>query len=250
MHMKRNTFIIIIILSLCFSINSSGCVNWHETNNKATNVKSSPQDKQTNQSTETNKDYIKMYDSMITDWKSALADFNNENYGNSKLSFDFYDMDLSEPAKAYYAIYDIDSNGTPELILRKVSPNEDIIAYIFTIKDGKIIDIFGNDELGELQEVPWSRAGSSTILSNGLIDSTEGGYTIYKIDEDGCSVIEFASGEPYDYPDEAHLADAKWRYYVNNAEVDYDSYVKYLKENGYSVGEDNTLATINWIILN
>ena len=158
-------------------------------------------------------------------------------------------MSDTKSAKGYYALYDIDGNGTPELILRKANNDEDIIAYIFTIKDDKTVNIFGYDSVGNLSEVPWSRVGSSYILSNGIIDSMNGDYAIYKIADDGCSVVEVASSEPYDYPDMANLADAKWRYYANGVPVDYDAYVQNLKEHGYTEGGDNDSAIIDWVSL-
>ncbi|MCL2462559.1 MAG: hypothetical protein FWF44_07830 [Defluviitaleaceae bacterium] len=196
--------------------------------------------------------YDKAYAPIIAEWKLALYKLINDgdpgNPYDGDLSFQFYDNDTS-PVEAYYALYDIDGNGTPELILRKVKGYEDIIAYIFSIKDGKAVDIFGNDDFyGGPKEVPWSRVSSSSILSNGLIDSMYG--NIYKIADDGCSVAELASCEPYDYPDEADLAEAKWKYYINNVQVDYDFYVQYLSEHGYLVGGNNTLAIIDWININ
>ncbi len=195
-------------------------------------------------------DYIKVYDSLIVEWKSALSSFKSGDYSwDGMLSFGFYDMSDTKSAKGYYALYDIDGNGTPELILRKANNDEDIIAYIFTIKDDKTVNIFGYDSVGNLSEVPWSRVGSSYILSNGIIDSMNGDYAIYKIADDGCSVVEVASSEPYDYPDMANLADAKWRYYANGVPVDYDAYVQNLKEHGYTEGGDNDSAIIDWVSL-
>ncbi|MCL2767120.1 MAG: hypothetical protein FWE49_00090, partial [Synergistaceae bacterium] len=101
--------------------------------------------------------------------------------------------------------------------------------------------------LGNLREVPWSREGSSVILSNGLIDSMEGDYTIYRIADDGYSVAAVASSNPYDYPDEASRAEAEWRYYINGELVDYDFYVQSLNKRGYVVGGDNALAVIDWV---
>lgn len=192
---------------------------------------------------------MKLYHPLINEWKSAFNNFISGNYNrNEKLSFSFYSMSLKNP-QAYYALYDIDGNGTPELILRKVDSYEDIIAYIFTIKDGEAINIFGNDFMGRLREVPWSRHGASVILSNGLIDSTNGDFTIYKMTDDGYDVAEFASMEPYDYPDEASLALAKWRYYVNYEQVDYDTYDQYLNLHGYKIDRNNELAKIDWVAL-
>ncbi|MCL1941119.1 MAG: hypothetical protein FWG09_04180, partial [Synergistaceae bacterium] len=134
------------------------------------------------------------YKEALAEWKSAYDKAVNEGnpYGGS-LAFDFYDNGDPGSAKAYYALYDIDGNGTPELILRKTNKYEDIIAYIFAVKDGKAVNIFGyyGKELssmeGKPREVPWSRDGASIILASGLIDSTEGDYAIYIMGGDGCS---------------------------------------------------------------
>ncbi|MCL1875560.1 MAG: hypothetical protein FWF87_04810 [Synergistaceae bacterium] len=194
------------------------------------------------------------YKGVLAEWESSYTKAVNERDADSGgLSFEFYDMSDLGSAKAYYALYDIDGNGIPELILRKTSSYEDIIAYIFTIKNGKAVNIFGyygkdfSYMEGKPREVPWSRAGSSVILSSGLIDSTDGDYAVYRIADDGYSVIKFASSEPYDYPDEASLDEAEWRYYANNKQVDYDAYVRHLNEHGYKIGGNNTRAKIDWV---
>ena len=197
-------------------------------------------------------DYAVIYNVQIAEWKSALGNYKNGVYpGTDVFMFDFYSMSGygagSDSVRAYYAFYDIDGNGTMELILRRENASEDIISYIFTINNEAIISIFGYDEKAIPREVPWSRIGSSMILKNGFIDSTNGNYTIYEINDDGCSVNELASEEPYDYPDQASLASAKWRYYINGKLVEYGYYVNYLKERGYKVAGNNALAEIDWI---
>ena len=115
------------------------------------------------------------------------------------------------------------------------------------MKDGKAVNVFGYDDDGKPIEVPWSRSGSSDILANGWIDGMGGGFTIYKIANDGCSVTEIAAQEPYDYPDMASLGLAKWRYYIYGKQVDSDYYVKYLEDRGYVFHEKHELADIKWI---
>ena len=189
--------------------------------------------------------YRKTYDALIAEWKSALNKYKNQGYAAGEMLNFFYDSG-DDSVKADYALYDIDGNGTVELILRKRNRYEDIIAYIFSIKDGKPINVFGYDKDGLPIEVPWSRAGSSVILANGLIDSIGGGYAIYKIAENGYTVTRIAYSEPYDYPDEANLAEAEWRYYANGEQVSYDFYVQYLNEQGYSMEANNAPAVIHW----
>jgi len=193
-----------------------------------------------------NPDYRKAYDALITEWKSALNKYVNQGYAaDDMLDFSFYD-NSADSVKAYYALYDIDGNGTVELILRKQNRYEDIIAFIFSIKDGKPINVFGYDKEGLPIEVPWSREGSSVILANGLIDSIGGDYSIYKIAENGYTVKKIAYSEPYNYPDEANLAEAEWRYYANGEQVSYDYYVQNLNEQGYSMEAINAPAVIHW----
>jgi len=164
-------------------------------------------------------DYGRIYDPIIAEWKSAYENVIDEDkpYSEDALSFSFYDMDNIHSISAYYALYDIDGNGIMELILRKESSFEDIISYIFSINNGKAVNIFGYDDSGIPIEVPWSRVGASDVLSNGLIDCIAGDYAIYRITDDGCHVTKIASSDPYDYPDEASLADAKWNFYINNS---------------------------------
>ena len=171
---------------------------------------------------------ISHYADLITEWKTT-----NELEGYT----------------TYYALYDIDGNGIKELILRKENDYYDVIDYIYSIKDSKPINVFGYSGNGEPIGVPWSRYGSSVILNNGLIDSTYGDYSIYKIADDGYTAIMIAKAEPYDYPDEASKAEAKWRYFIGDKWVDdYGIYAKYLDEQGY-VWDGNTEANIDWLKL-
>ena len=149
-------------------------------------------------------DYFEIYAPLLEEWESAyIGVINGGNPYDWSLYIDFYDMGDLSSVKAYYALHDIDDNGIPELVLRKESAYEDIIAYIFTVKDDSIVNIFGENYFGDQAEVPWSRVGSSIILSSGLIDSTAGDYCIYRIADDGCTAIRVAQSEPYDYADEA-----------------------------------------------
>ena len=191
-------------------------------------------------------DYNTIYQPLITEWETAFNKYlNHTSSYTDMLDFSFYDLSINSTA-AYYAIYDIDNNGISELILRNENGGEDIISYIFTIKDEKPINIFGYNNNQPIQ-VPWSRGGAGKILSNGLIDCEECSYSIYKISNNGYTVTILAESEPYNYPDEADLAMADWKYYINNTQVtNYDSYVQALQAEGYSLGEDNELAVIDW----
>lgn len=253
--MNRYKFATAILL---FCISIAGCSHLDNVTMRETTAENFSKTEQTDQITELDKinfyetetDKVIDYNSLILEWEAARNTFANGNYtGTEMLSFSFYNMSPSDCVKAYYALYDIDGNGTQELILRKVNSHEDIIAYIFTTKDSESINLFGYDDQGAWCEVPWSRVGSSNILSNGLIDSINGDYAIYKIDDSGFDLRKIVSREPYDYPDEANLALAKWRYYADNTQVDYDDYIQHLEEHGYAVNENNTLASIDWIEL-
>ena len=192
-------------------------------------------------------DYYTIYEPIIAGWRSAYQNaLSGSGTFDEAFSFSFYSGDSPDNMKAYYAIYDIDGNGIPELILRKECRYEDIIAYIYSSSDGTACNIFGYDDEGFPREVPWSRVGASIILSTGLIDSNNGDYAIYNIAADGCSAEKIASCEPYNYPDEASLAQAEWRYYVYDTQVDYDEYVRFLDTQGYVVNGDNAPAAIEW----
>jgi hypothetical protein len=169
-------------------------------------------------------DYNKAYSTLITEWK-------NDN-DNTTVS---------------YALYDINGNGIEELILVHSYYG---IAYVYTLKDGKPINLFGYGENNTPNEVPWSRYGSIEILANGLINSMNGDYSIYKIADDGYSVIRIAKEEPYDYENEASRALAKWRYYVMGEIVDEKTYNKFLSKQGYKLNESNAAANIDWKIIN
>jgi hypothetical protein len=163
-------------------------------------------------------DYYETYAPLIVEWTSALNIYKSTgNPQNGMFSFGFYAGSVSSNAKAYYALYDIDGNGTPELILRKEQDTEDIIAYVFALKDGEPINLFGyhddkspSDMVGLPREVPWSRVGSSLILDNGLIDCYDGDNAIYKISGNGYSVVKLASSQPHDYSDGAGKAEIDW----------------------------------------
>ena len=189
-------------------------------------------------------DYEKVYTPIINEWQTAFHNFIKEDYKSGMLSFSFYGG-YDPTSKAYYALHDIDNNGILELLLKEESSFEDTIAYIFTIKDNKPINIFGYDG-DSLIEVPWSRAGSSSILANGLINSLAGDYSIYKIADDGYTVLKIASSEPYNFPDMASLADADWRYYINSTQVTYEFYAQYLSDQGFNLTGEKTFAAFDW----
>ncbi|MDR2939730.1 MAG: tetratricopeptide repeat protein [Clostridiales bacterium] len=193
-------------------------------------------------------EYIGLYDTLLAEWQSAANRYiNNTGTMNEIFDFGFYSNSPSS-FKTYHSFYDIDDNGITELLLKKQNGHgEDIIAYIFSIKGGEPVNLFGYNDGGLPYEVPWSRVGSCKILDNGLIDCGDGNYTIYKIADNGYSVKELASTEPYGYPDEANKAKAKWRNYINGEEVGYDFYVQFLEQNGYTINRDNILADISWI---
>ena len=203
-------------------------------------------------SNEAENDYYDLYENIINEWKLAMNNYVSGNFAaGDSLSFHFNNGSAdSDSMRAYYALYDIDGNGIPELILRKYSRHEDIIAYIFSLKDGLPINVFGSYDEGLYEglpyEVPWSRVGSSRILANGFIDSTDGDYSIYGIGSDGYSVIKVASAEPYDYPDQAGLAEAKWRYYLDDIEVEYSEYSQYLEEQVFAANGNDAFSIINW----
>ena len=208
-----------------------------------------PDDQAISHDGNTENDFRIIYKPIIDGWKSSYESvLNGGNPFDEDYSFWFYNG-ANDTIEAYYALYDIDSNGIPELILKRVCSYEEIIAYIFSFENGVAVNVFGYDGDGRPREVPWSRAGSSVVLSNGIIDSTVGDYTIYKISDDGCNVTKIASSEPYDYSDMAGLAEANWRFYVNGAQVDYDMYVQYLKTQGYNISGNNALAIIDWDII-
>ena len=196
-------------------------------------------------------EYLEVYGEVLATWKSDLKrHINDEQIFGMTFEFWFYNG-YTDKVKTYYALYDIDGNGVKELLLKKQNDSyEDIIAYIFTIYNGKPINLFGYDDIsGAPREVPWSRVGSCGILKSGLIDCYYADYAVYKINGAGDSVVEFASSEPYDYPDEASKAEAEWRYYISGVEVDYDYYTQYLNENGYSIDDINSPADIEWILI-
>ena len=199
----------------------------------------------------TQAEYLEAYSEVLATWKSDLKrHINDEQIFGMTFEFWFYNG-YTEKVKTYYALYDIDGNGVKELLLKKQNDSyEDIIAYIFTIYDGKPINLFGYDDIsGAPREVPWSRVGSCGILKSGLIDCYYADYAVYQISGAGDSVVEFASSEPYDYPDEASKAEVEWRYYIGGVEVDYDYYTQYLNENGYSINDINSPADIDWILI-
>lgn len=200
-----------------------------------------------NEAQEVQIDYEKTYESVLTEWKACLVRHNNGGEKRDDMFNFYFYSGYGDSAIAHYSLYDIDGNSIPELILKKSYGYEDIIAYIFTVKDGIPINIFGYDEAGKPYEVPWSRSGSGDILSNGLIDCMGGDFSIYKIADDGYTLLKIAYSEPYDYPYEAGLASAKWRDYINGVQVDSDFYVQYLNEQGYDINRNNVSAAIEWI---
>jgi len=132
-------------------------------------------------------DFDEAYKPTINFWKSEL-----EQVRNGESYFDFYSGGDPANQRVYYALYDIDNNGIQELLIKRTADYEEIISDVYSInvRTSEVVHVF---------ELPWSRVGGSEILKSGLIDATADDYGIYKLGDDGISIIKIAYSEPYDY---------------------------------------------------
>ena len=240
MNLNKRNLLVLAVVSLSFFL--IACEN------EACNPETIEESERFQELTEEEAEYDQSYETLISEWKATLDKYKREEYDRDRmLSPDLYSYDSVDLVKYHYALYDIDGNGVSELILNKRDTDENIIAYIFTMKEEKPVNIFGYDDDGKPEQVPWSRAGGSYILETGLIDSSNGDYAIYKMSDDGYFAEKIADAKPYDYVDEASIGEGKWRHYVNGEETDRDTYILYLKELGYEMGWNIALAEIEWI---
>ena len=240
MNLNKRNLLVLAVVSLSFFL--IACEN------EADNPEIIEVSELSQELTEEEGNYDQSYETLIAEWKATLYRYKRGEYDRDRmLSLDLYSYDSVDLVKYYYALYDIDGNGVSELILNKQDTDENIVAYIFTMKEERPVNIFGYDDDGKPKQVPWSRAGGSYILETGLIDSSNGDYAIYKMSDDGYFAEKIADAEPYDYVDQASLGEGQWRHYVNGVETDTDTYIQYLKDLGYEMGRNNALAEIEWI---
>ena len=107
---------------------------------------------------------------------------------------------FSEDAYFFYALEDIDSNGTPELLIGKgLSVEGDpAIIDLYSISGGSIVQYFSNPYFGERTSLSILAGGK--LLDSGSSGASTGGASIYQISEDGGSVFLIANYAYY-YPD-------------------------------------------------
>ena len=107
---------------------------------------------------------------------------------------------FSEDAYFFYALEDIDSNGTPELLIGKGPSVEGDPAIIdlYSISGGSVVQYFSNPYFGERTSLSILAGGK--LLDSGSSSASSGGASIYQISEDGGSVFLIANYAYY-YPD-------------------------------------------------
>lgn len=151
-----------------------------------TGVDTEPQSSDTEDDTQSPfLDGYEFYDDIIEEYRSALAlgieAFERE-YEDSDMNTLMLRRAIIYKFPLYYAIYDLDKNGTPELVFG----DGYTVVDIYSAKDGKPCQLFEHPLFGERSRLH--------ILSDGRLYN-EGGnaassssYDLYRFDDDGNAV--------------------------------------------------------------
>ena len=103
----------------------------------------------------------------------------------------------TEEAYFFYALEDIDRNGTPELLISKgYNPHDggDIID-LYSISGDSLVQYFENPYFGE--RVYLSVLSGGMLMESGSSGASSGGASVYQISEDGSSINQVANYSYY-----------------------------------------------------
>lgn len=180
-----------------------------------------------------------LYDKKITEYKDALTMgidkfYTYVNDDCSSINYYAINNEYNYGGSFYYGFYDVDGNGSDELLFKLVTGGGDVgIVDIYTINNGKIDKLFKHASFGERETM--------YVLSNGII-MTEGASSAF---EASCNLwymnsnsgqLELSSG--YFYLDSNMDGDTTFydgHGYARLDENEYRNNVQLLKEDRKSV---------------
>ena len=168
-----------------------------------------------------------VYEQKVGEYRSAVfGDYSEEVYPTLNTHMLNYYHNFAEEAYFFYALEDIDSNGTPELLIGKGYSADDTpeIIDIYSICGDSIVQYFENPYFGERTYLSILAGG---LLENGGSSSAaSGGCTIYQISADGSCVMEIADYTYYFADDNVPPPDGDYMSYeeFESATAQYQSY--------------------------
>lgn len=134
------------------------------------------------------------YSQKVAEYHSAVFSdgYSEEQYPTLNTLMLNYYHNFSEDAWFFYALEDIDSNGTPELLIGKTYSPEGVpeIIDLYSLSGDAIVQYFENPYFGERTYL--SVLDGGLLQNGGSSSAASGGCAIYQISADGSSISKIA----------------------------------------------------------
>jgi hypothetical protein len=228
--MKGLKITIIILLIVLLGIGGYYYINKTNTNNNE-NKENNNQTSETITEEQKEENVEEIYKEIINEYKNAKEEFEQDDTLSLEEKYPLVSETLithiiryKETTQLSYTYYDIDNNGTKELILGlKEDDNTLMPAAIYTHNDNEVKKIYYLDTI---------ERGNLEIYDNGILYSTGAGsatthyYRFYKIASDGISL------ETLENIKEEYITDTEVKYYEGDTEntLDYKDSNEILKK--------------------
>ncbi len=225
----KNFIIILLVIALIgaglyiYKNESEKNNNKNEVNNNQTNEKTAEETKEEN--------VEEIYKEIINNYKSAKEEYEKDDTISLEEKYPLVSETLithiiryKETSQLAYTYYDIDNNGTKELILGLKEDNNKLLpTAIYTHNNNEVKKIYYLDTI---------ERGNLEIYDNGILYSTGAGsatthyYRFYKIASDGISL------ETLENIKEEYITDTEVKYYEGDTEktLDYKDSNEILKK--------------------
>ncbi len=228
--MKGLKITIIILLIVLLGIGGYYYINKTNTNNNE-NKENNNQTSETITEEQKEENVEEIYKEIINEYKNAKEEYEQDDTLSLEEKYPLVSETLithiiryKETTQLSYTYYDIDNNGTKELILGlKEDDNTLMPAAIYTHNDNEVKKIYYLDTI---------ERGNLEIYDNGILYSTGAGsatthyYRFYKIASDGISL------ETLENIKEEYITDTEVKYYEGDTEntLDYKDSNEILKK--------------------
>ncbi len=226
----KTTIIILLILAI-LGIGGYYYINQQNKNDSKNVVNNNNQTNETITEEKEEENVEEIYKEIINNYKNAKNEFEQDDTISIEEKYPLVSETLiahiiryKETTQLSYTYYDIDNNGTKELILGlKESNNTLLPAAVYTHNNNEVKKIYYLDTI---------ERGNLEIYDNGILFSTGAGsatthyYNFYKIANDGISL------ETLEKIKEEYITDTEVKYYEGETakELDYNDSNEILKK--------------------